>query len=207
MATAAVHTGRSSHAGRRGRARMLASLPAGLGAGRLLRMHPRTTAPTLDVRPTTAADRELLERLWLLFRHDMSAVDGALPDERGRYRSERLTSALSDPTWCGYLATWDAAPVGFALVRGLDRQVRVLNSFFVVAAARRHGVGRALARLVLRASPGSWEIAFQDANHRAAVFWPRVAEDVAPGAWSIERRAVPGRPELPPDSWLGLVVR
>lgn len=169
-------------------------------------MDPNPTA-ALHVRLTTAADREVLERLWLLFRHDMSAVDGALPDERGRYRSERLESALTDPTWCGFLAAWNGSPVGFALVRGLNRQVHVLNSFFVVAAVRRHGVGRALARRVLHAVPGAWEIAFQDSNGAAAAFWPRVAEDVAPGSWSIERRAVPGRPELPPDSWLALVVR
>jgi len=170
-------------------------------------MDPSIATPPLDVRPATAADHELLERLWLLFRHDLSAVDGALPDAQGRYRSERLTSALSDPDWRGFLALWDGSPVGFAFVHELDGQVRVLNSFFVVAAARRHGVGRELARRVLRAAPGRWEIAFQDSNKAAAAFWPRVGEDVAPGAWSIEHRAVPGRPELPPDSWLGLVVR
>jgi predicted acetyltransferase len=162
---------------------------------------------TLHVRPTSTADRELLERLWLLFRHDMSAVDGALPDAQGRFRTERLTSALSDPTWSGFLATWDHSPVGFALVRGLDGPVRVLNSFFVVAAARRHGIGRSLARHVLRALPGHWEIAFQDSNLPAAAFWPLVADDVAPGAWSVEQRAVPGRPDLAADSWLALVAR
>lgn len=162
--------------------------------------------PTLRVRPTIADDRELLERLWLLFRHDMSFVDGALPDARGRYRSERLESAMSDPTWCGHLATRDGSPVGFALVRGLDSPVRVLNSFFVVAADRRRGTGRKLARHVLQSVPGAWEVAFQDANPAASAFWPRVADDVAPGSWSIEHRAVPGRPELPPDTWLCLVA-
>ena len=165
-------------------------------------MDPTPTAPTLTVRPTTPADRDVLDRLWLLFRHDMSAVDGALPDASGRFRDERLRSALTDPAWSGFLATWGDSPVGFAFVREVDGARRVLNSFFVVAAARRHGVGLALARHVVGRLPGHWEIAFQDANRPAAAFWRRAGDDVAPGAWTVEHRRVPNRPELAPDAWL-----
>jgi predicted acetyltransferase len=63
-------------------------------------------------------------------------------------------------------------------------------------------VGGAVARRTLRAHPGDWEIAFQDANTAAARFWRAVAEAVAAGPVSEERRPVPDRPELPPDCWL-----
>ncbi len=57
-----------------------------------------------------------------------------------------------------------------------------------------------------RPHPYDREVAFQDANRGAAAFWRRVAEDASPGAWSLEHRDVPGRPELPPDAWIVLDV-
>ncbi|MEU2200008.1 GNAT family N-acetyltransferase [Isoptericola sp. NPDC019482] len=185
----------------------------------------------LPVRRATPEDRGLLERLWLLFRHDMSAVSGELPRPDGGFRDDRLRAALDEidrdaradevgsgrraATWRGYLATLpggapgraDERPVAFALIRGLDAPTRVLSAFFVVRAARRHGVGREVAAAVLRDVPGPWEIAYQDANAGAAAFWPRVATDVAGDAWSVRHRPVPGLPDAPPDAWLSLTVR
>ncbi|MFI6425206.1 GNAT family N-acetyltransferase [Promicromonospora sp. NPDC050880] len=161
----------------------------------------------LMIRPTTPADQPLLERLWLLFRHDMSEISGALPDPSGQFRRERLDAAFTDPGWRGLVAHLEAdggapAPVGFALVRGLDGPARVLSSFFVVRGARRDGVGRRLAAHVLASFPGRWEIAFQDANVPAVRFWRGVATDAVGQAWTEEHRAVPGRPDLPPDTWI-----
>ncbi|MFD6178326.1 MULTISPECIES: GNAT family N-acetyltransferase [unclassified Isoptericola] len=172
----------------------------------------RTPLPPPRLRPATARDGDALERLWALFRHDLSEVTGELPGPDGRFRDERLRAALADldrcdgARWGAHLATVDDRPVAFALVRGLDTPVRVLSAFFVARAARRHGLGREVATAVLRTVPGPWEIAFQDANAAAAAFWPRVATDVAGEGWSLEHRAVPGRPDLPPDSWVRLDV-
>ncbi|MFD2028947.1 GNAT family N-acetyltransferase [Promicromonospora aerolata] len=167
--------------------------------------------PRLTIRPTTPADRLVLERLWLLFRHDMSEVSGALPDATGQFRRERLDAAFTDPGWRGFLAHLEsdgapASPVGFALVRGLDRPHRVLSSFFVVRGARRSGVGRQLAAHTLASLPGRWEIAFQDDNPPAVRFWRAVATDAVGQAWTEEHRAVPGRPDLPPDTWISLTT-
>ena len=170
----------------------------------------------LTIRPTTPADRLVLERLWLLFRHDMSEVSGALPDATGQFRRERLDATFTDPDRCGFIAHLEPgaepdgappAPVGFALVRALDGPARVLTSFFVVRGARRSGVGRELAAHVLASYPGRWEIAFQDANPPAVRFWRAVATDAVGQAWTEEHRAVPGRPELPPDTWISLTTR
>ena len=160
----------------------------------------------IDVVPAAPADRDVLDRLWQLFRHDMSEFTGELPDVDGRYRSERLEAAFTDPGWLAYLVTLDAAPVGFAVVRGLDASERVLNSYFVVRGARGRGVGIAAAAQVLRRHPGAWSVAFQDANASAVRLWRRVAVEVAGAGWSEEHRAVPGRPELPPDTWISLRV-
>lgn len=168
---------------------------------------------SVHIRPAVAADRALVERLWLLFRHDMSEFSHTLPNPDGTFRSEWLDSALSDPTWAAYLAFTDGrvdavagtrsspAPLGFAFVRALDQPTRVLNSFFIVKAARRANVGFRFAKHVLAAHPGPWEIAFQEANAEGARFWRRLAEDVAPSAHHEEQRPA-SRPDLPPNTWL-----
>ncbi|QOV38064.1 GNAT family N-acetyltransferase [Streptomyces ferrugineus] len=162
-----------------------------------------TIHSSAHVRPATPDDRPTVERLWLLFRHDMSEFDGQLPNPDGTFRTERLEAAFSDAAdWAPYLFESGGRPAGFAFVRALGAPVHVLNSFFVVRGARRAGVGLRAVRQVVARHPGPWEIAFQDANAGAVRFWRRVAEELAPGAWSEERRPVPGRADLPPDVWI-----
>ncbi|MEV4803188.1 GNAT family N-acetyltransferase [Nonomuraea sp. NPDC049421] len=156
--------------------------------------------------PVTASDRPVVERLWLMFRHDMSEFQGGLPRPDATFRSERLESAFADPGWAAYLMSCGDRPAGFAFVRGLDGPVRVLNSFFVVRAARRSGLGLRAVRVVVARHPGRWEIAFQEANTGAVAFWRRVAADLAGDAWTEERRPVPGRPEVPPDTWIAFTA-
>ncbi|GLW51290.1 hypothetical protein Stsp02_69510 [Streptomyces sp. NBRC 14336] len=156
----------------------------------------------VSVRLAQTADRPTMERLWLLFRHDMSEFSGALPNPDGTYRSDRLQAAFSQDDWAPYLLTSGMSPVGLVCVRGLTGPVRVLSSFFVVRAARRSGIGLRAVREVVAAYPGSWEIAFQESNAVAVAFWRRAATELVGDAWTEERRPVPGRPDLPPDSWI-----
>jgi predicted acetyltransferase len=152
------------------------------------------------------ADRPVLERLWLMFRHDMSEFRGQLPNSDGTFRSERLQAAFTDADWAPYLLMSGDRPAGLALVRGLNGPTHILNSFFVVRGSRRNRIGlRAVERLVTY-HPGPWEVAFQDDNKVAVRFWRRVATEIAGAAWAEERRPVPGRPELPPDVWISFKV-
>jgi predicted acetyltransferase len=164
--------------------------------------------PGASVRRVTAADRPMVERLWLLFRHDLSEFDGLLPNPDGTFRAERLVAAFEDPNWAGYVFTGPQdRPAGFAFVRALDGPARILNSFFVVRGMRRAGVGLAAATAVVAEHPGPWEVAFQDANAAAVRFWRRVATEIAGDDWAEERRPVPGRPDLAPDVWISFVLR
>ena len=158
------------------------------------------------VRAAGPDDEGVLERLWLMFQHDLSEFRGQLPDPDGSFRDERLRSGLSDPGWAAYLVLSGESPAGFALVRGLDTPTRVLNAFFVVRGVRRSGVGAAAVRDILARHPGPWEIAFQDANAKAVRFWRRVATETVADAWTEERRPVPGRPDLPPDVWISFTA-
>ncbi|TDC06364.1 GNAT family N-acetyltransferase [Nonomuraea longispora] len=158
------------------------------------------------VRPVSAADHPALERLWLMFRHDMAEFQGGLPSPDATYHSGRLRSAIEDDDWAAYLFTSGDRPLGFALVRALSGPARVLNSFFVVRGARRSGIGTTVVREVISRHPGPWEIAFQDANAAAAAFWRRVATHAAGDAWTEERRPVPTRPDAPPDVWISFTT-
>jgi predicted acetyltransferase len=158
------------------------------------------------LRRAQAADRAVLERLWLMFRHDLSGFRGQLPDPDGTFRSERLQAAFSHPNWAAYLLMTDDRPVGFALIRGLTDPKRVLSGFFVVRGARRAGIGLRAVRELVAQYPGPWEVAFQDENVAAVHFWRRVAAEISGGSWTEERRPVPGRPSLPPDVWISFDV-
>jgi predicted acetyltransferase len=158
--------------------------------------------PDVSVRLANAADRSVVERLWLMFRHDMSEFDGLLPRSDGTFRSERLESAFGSADWAPYLFTRGEFPVGLAFVRGLSGAARVLNSFFVVRGSRRTGVGLRAVKEIVARHPGAWEVAFQGENTAAVRFWRRVATELAGNAWTEDHRPVPGRPELPPDAWI-----
>ncbi|MGW7425330.1 GNAT family N-acetyltransferase [Streptomyces sp. NPDC054813] len=165
-------------------------------------MSDTTETADVVVRPAAIEDRPAVERLWLMFRHDLSEFRRLLPGPDGTFRSERVEDAFSSPGWAPYLFVQGGHPVGFAFVRGLDASVRVLNSFFVVRGARRTGLGLRTVREVLTRHQGGWAIAFQYENPGAVAFWRRVAAEVAGDAWTEETRQVPGRPELPPDVWI-----
>lgn len=157
----------------------------------------------LVVRRAESSDRVLLERLWLMFRHDLSEFQGQLPRPDGSYRSERLEAVLAgDPDWAGYLFHSGENPVGFAFVRAWTQPVRVLNSFFIVRPIRRHGLGLRAIQDVVGQHPGRWDVAFQENNAVAVRFWRRVATSVSGDAWTEEKRAVPGDPSAAPDVWI-----
>lgn len=160
----------------------------------------------VSVRLADVSDRPILERLWLLFRHDMSEFSGELPHPDGTFRNNRLQAAFTETGWAPYLLTTGENPVGLAFVRGLTGPTRVLSSFFVVRGVRRTGIGLRAIRQVVAKHPGPWEVAFQAENVAAVRFWRRVATEVAGEGWAEDVRPVPGRPELPPDSWISFRV-
>ncbi|GAA4176876.1 GNAT family N-acetyltransferase [Gryllotalpicola koreensis] len=164
-----------------------------------------TSQLPLSVVAAQTAHRPVLEQLWAMFRHDMSAFNRSLPDARGRFRQERLDTALHDPDWAAYLFQLGHSAAGLAIVRGLDADERIISSFFLVHGARRAGHGRAAARAITRLHPGRWAAAYQDVNAAAARFWAAVAFE-ADERWTLEHRAVPGRPDLPPDAWARFTV-
>lgn len=54
--------------------------------------------PDLSLRLAELADKPTAERLWLMFRHDMSEVEGDLPGPDGSFPDAWLHLAFSEPT-------------------------------------------------------------------------------------------------------------
>lgn len=160
----------------------------------------------LCLEPVDDQNRPVVERLWQLYRHDMSSFLGSLPDPAGCYTPGRLPSYFDDADRCGYLLTSGSQLAGFAFVIGTKSEPRIMGDFFVVRALRRGGVGRAAARAVLAAHPGDWEVPFQEVNAGAARFWRQLATELVGDGWSEEARPVPGKPQVPPDRWISLAT-
>jgi predicted acetyltransferase len=159
------------------------------------------------VRPVDHDQWSIVAWLWQDFRHDLAVVVNGFPYADGRYRHEWLAEYPA-PDRCGYLAwaphpnSGEDAPVGFALVRGLDTEERSMQAFFVVPAARRGGVGRAFALDVIGRHAGPWAVPFQHHNTAAVSFWREVASAAWGTAWAETTEAVPGKPDVPPDHWI-----
>ncbi len=161
----------------------------------------------LLVRRVQASDRVLMERLWLMFRHDLSEFQGQLPRPDGSYRSERLEDVLKGhPEWAGYLISLGEVPIGFCFMRALQQPVHVLNAFFLVRPVRRRGYGLRAVQEVLSNHPGPCDVAFQGNNETAVRFWQRVATEVSGDVWTQEERPIVGSPDATPDLWISFKV-
>lgn len=161
---------------------------------------------TLSLAPVTGITRPVVERLWQLYRHDLSEFRGSLPDMAGAFHTRPLDPFLEgDDDRRAHLFLQDG-PVGFALVSRATSAPRLMSEFFVVRGARRQGVGRAAVDALFVLYPGRWQIPFQEENVAAAQFWRRVAAEVAVDGVDEERRPVPGKPHIPPDVWLTFAV-
>jgi predicted acetyltransferase len=156
------------------------------------------------LRPASLESRSVVERLWQLYRHDLSEFRGTLPDEHGLFPTRELSTFFDssrEGRWA-HLILRDDRPAGFALVYTKDNGSTSIYAFFVVRSQRRHGLGGEAARDLIGHYPGPWEIAFQEANAGAATFWRHIATAAMGTRWREDRRPVPNRPDIPPDNWI-----
>jgi predicted acetyltransferase/ADP-ribose pyrophosphatase YjhB (NUDIX family) len=174
---------------------MLGLLPEGIGE--------LVAAEVWPLRVTEVADDEwpLVERLWQLYQHDLSEFRHSAPDGQGLFVTGRLPAYAESSDRTGYLARRGDVPCGFALVRGLDGDHRLMGEFFVSRSVRGRGVAAAFAREVLDRHPGRWVVPFQNENPPAAAFWRRLAAEVLDNV-SEQTIPVPGKAHLPADVWL-----
>ncbi len=163
--------------------------------------------PDVELVPVTADLHLVVERLWQLYRHDLSEFRDSMPDADGRFTLGPLPAYLAgQDDRRAFLVKEGVSAIGFVLLRGLEARPATMGEFFVCRSVRRRGIGQQVALDVMRGSPGRWVLAFQEENPRAARFWRHIATELASDTWSEERIAVPDKPWLPPDVWLSLEV-
>lgn len=135
---------------------------------------------TLKVIPANTEDkRQILLNLSQLYQHDMAQfndfLSGDLPSSNGLYG----VLPYFDLYWkeenrFPFLFQNDDKPIGFALVNTIGTTSLVnwnMAEFFIVNGCRRKGLGRQVAKQIIRQFPGMWEIAVIPENKRALSFW------------------------------------
>lgn len=128
-----------------------------------------------------AHDDPRLDRLLQLYVHEWSALVPAPIDADARYRYAGLSAWMDCVDHVAYLMIGgDGLPNGFALIVRDAHGAWHVKEFFVVAGARRRGVGAHAARALFAAHPGAWTLTVRPENPTALTFWRRVA------AWTTE---------------------
>jgi predicted acetyltransferase len=151
--------------------------------------------------------RPVLDRLWQLYKHDLSEFRDSQPNEEGLFVGSRgIDQLLGDGGHEAALVYAEEQLVGFVIVGGLHGSRRDISEFFIVRSWRRKGISAKVAEGIIRRHPGPWQIAFQENNVVAARFWRSLAEKLTKGAYDLELRPVPNKPHVPPDTWLSFEV-
>src|SRR5919107_2005673 len=120
--------------------------------------------PQVALQPVvTAAARAVVERLYPLYLHDLSAFTEYYDlDAEGRWVPDHLPTWLGSDRCSAFLVTADGRVAGLTLVAhagfpfvppGPDH---TMGEFFVVARQRHRGVGRRAAGLAFGAFPRRW---------------------------------------------------
>ena len=145
----------------------------------------------------------VLERLWQLYKHDLSEFRDSHPTSEGLFVTRRgPETIMGDGRHEALLIFHGERLAGFPIIGGTGEETHDVSEFFILRSQRRQRVGARVAASLLERHRGEWEIAFQEANAAAAAFWRRVAQDAARGEVRESRRPVPERPHIAPDVWL-----
>ena len=143
---------------------------------------------------TKEADAHVIQNLWPLYVQDISAYDGAKPNQHGVLVDDPATRAWQGPgNWWNkpdvlfpYLILVDGMPAGFNLVssgpyiptEGVDFTV---HEFFVAHAYRGTGAAVWGAQAGINKHPGNWEVVTYPSALGPQKFWrktlPAIASD------------------------------
>lgn len=129
------------------------------------------------------AQCSVLENLFQLYMHDMSAWFSISMTETGRFRFDpaSLDAYWEDAAHHAFLIRADGELAGFLLVQpcAADPGCRDVEQFFVLRRFRRSGVGADAFRQCLQALPGRWQVRVLPENQPAYAFWQGVVDGVS----------------------------
>jgi len=146
-----------------------------------------------EFRIASPDDRLPIQRMLELYQHDLSDVWDQDLDSHGAY-GYALDRYWDTEGFHPFVAIAEGKYAGFALV---NQAVRVgtegywMDQFFVLKKYRRQGAGKVLAKSVLAALPGRWEIGQMPHNKTAQAFWRAVVGEYTGGRYK-EHEVVTG---------------
>ena len=146
----------------------------------------------ISLEPVDGLDARLA-RLVQLYIHEWSALIPIAIGADATYRHEGLPLYRDRDDRAAFLLI-DAetqSPLGFALILRDPSDCWHVEDFFVIAGARRRGVGVAAARALFAQRPGRWTFTVRPENPAALAFWRRVVpaarETLEPGDDGVTR--------------------
>ena len=165
-------------------------------------------AGDIQVGRASADEAAAVAQLMQLYLHDFSefapldSSHGQLADD-GFFFYPHLASYWSDPRREPLLVRVKGRLAGFVLVNdwpasGLPVDFAIAE-FFVARKYRRRSIGTEIARQVIGARPGQWEVAVLAVNQPAIAFWRRALPQIHSGVIDvIESTSILGRHDLSP---------
>ena len=143
----------------------------------------------VQLQPILPEQQPVLERLYQLYRYDLSEFNNQDIRPDGSYPHIDLAQYVTDSNFCSRFITFDNTLAGFALVNlhshtYMDETVKNLDDFFVLKKYRRKGIGTRAAYRLFREMPGLWQVNKKTYNEVAMRFWERVVREFTDGDFS-----------------------
>jgi predicted acetyltransferase len=162
----------------------------------------------IEIRAAAVAERPIVERLLQLYCYDFSEFAGlgsghGRVDAGGRFAYPRLDLYWSEEGREALLLRVGSDLAGFVFINRWSPSGEPVDhaiaEFFVMRKYRRAGIGAEMARRIVQARPGIWEIAVAAYNTPALAFWRRAIAGL--GLAEIEERSGDGK------RWSGPIFR
>jgi predicted acetyltransferase len=146
---------------------------------------------TLRDSRSSPDDRAWIRAVYRDYLSELSVAKSGLFPALGEWdarENEFLTGWFSDHASHPFVILDSGVRVGFALVTRPPGGARHrLSEFFIVASARRRGLGRAAAQLLFSRFGGEWEIVEDEQNRAALAFWRSVIGALTQGRFRESR--------------------
>ena len=140
----------------------------------------------VELRPISRDQLPVLQRLYQLYRYDLSECSGQDIGPDGHYPHVELESYVSEPNFGSYFIFVDGSIAGLILVNLQshthgDETVKNLDDLFILRKYRGQGVGTRAAGKLFEERPGWWQTNKKTYNGPAMQFWGRVIGDLTGG--------------------------
>lgn len=106
-----------------------------------------------------------------VYEAEFASLTGELPDKNGLYKVQ--TEVVDTENTDGYLKYFEQIPIGFMVIKNLDRCFDVAE-FFILPSFRRQKIGLKFAQDIILKHKGSWQIRQIQGADYATIFWRKV---------------------------------